>query len=46
MRNLCWTIIITFLSIQTFAQQADMTGIWTGTLSLPNSLERTIVVNL
>ena len=46
MRNLCWTIIITFLSIQTFAQQADMTGIWTGKLELPNSLELAIVFNL
>lgn len=46
MRNLCWTIIITFLSLQTFAQQVNMTGIWTGKLSLPNSLELTIVFNL
>ena len=46
MKNLCWTIIITFFSLQTFAQQVDMSGIWTGKLSLPNSLELTIVFNL
>ena len=46
MRTLCWTIIITFFSLQSFAQQVDISGIWTGKLSLPNSLELTIVFNL
>jgi fermentation-respiration switch protein FrsA (DUF1100 family) len=46
MRNLRCIILIIFISLQTFAQQTDMTGIWTGKLSLPNSLELTIVFNL
>jgi fermentation-respiration switch protein FrsA (DUF1100 family) len=34
------------LITQIYPQQSDLTGIWTGKLSLPNSLELTIVFNL
>jgi fermentation-respiration switch protein FrsA (DUF1100 family) len=38
---------LTLLMItQIFPQQRDLTGIWTGKLELPNSLELTIVFNL
>lgn len=46
MRTICWIILITFFGLQTFAQQVDISGIWTGKLALPNSLELTIVFNL
>ena len=46
MRVICWIIFITFFSLQSFAQQVNMSGIWTGKLALPNSLELAIVFNL
>lgn len=46
MKNLFWVFLITIFSLQTFAQQVDISGIWAGKLALPNSIELTIVFNL
>jgi fermentation-respiration switch protein FrsA (DUF1100 family) len=46
MRRIYWIILIMMLGIQTYAQKKDISGIWTGKLALPNSLELTIVFNL
>lgn len=39
-------VLFVVITIQIFSQQKDLTGIWTGKLALPNSLELTIVFNL
>ena len=39
-------ILLVMINMQIFSQQKDLTGIWTGKLALPNSLELTIVFNL
>jgi uncharacterized protein len=46
MRTIYGIILIIMFGLQTFAQQVDISGIWTGKLALPNSLELTIVFNL
>lgn len=39
-------LLFVIITMQIFSQQKDLTGIWTGKLALPNSLELTIVFNL
>lgn len=39
-------VLFVMITIQIFSQQKDLTGIWTGKLALPNSVELTIVFNL
>lgn len=46
MKTFICFITYIFLSLPLFAQQKDLTGIWTGKLALPNSMELTIVFNL
>lgn len=46
MKNILSLAIILILSSLCYPQPKDLTGIWAGKLSLPNSLELTIVFNL
>ena len=46
MRTIYGIILLVALGPQNFAQQVNMSGIWTGKLALPNSMELTIVFNL
>ncbi len=46
MRTIYGIILLVALGPQIFAQQVNMSGIWTGKLALPNSMELTIVFNL
>ena len=46
MKTIYGVILIIMFSLQTFAQQIDISGIWTGKLALPNSMELTVVFNL
>ena len=46
MKNLKGVLIAVFFSIQLFAQQADLSGTWTGKLELPNTVKLTVVFNL
>ena len=46
MRTIYGIILVIMFGLQTFAQQVDLSGIWTGKLALPNTLELTIVFNL
>lgn len=46
MKTFICFITFIFLALPLFAQQKDLTGIWTGKLSLPGSIELTIVFNL
>jgi pimeloyl-ACP methyl ester carboxylesterase len=46
MRTIYGIILVIMFGLQTFAQQIDISGIWTGKLALPNTLELTIVFNL
>lgn len=46
MKNLRGVLIAMFFSIQLFAQQADLSGTWTGKLELPNTVKLTVVFNI
>lgn len=46
MKNILSLVFIFILSSLCYSQPKDITGIWVGKLSLPNSLELTIVFNL
>ncbi|HEX9251033.1 MAG TPA: hypothetical protein VF870_02270, partial [Ignavibacteriaceae bacterium] len=46
MKTFICVITFIFLALPLLAQQKDLTGIWTGKLALPNSMELTIVFNL
>jgi pimeloyl-ACP methyl ester carboxylesterase len=44
-RFIVFSFVLIFM-IPTFSQQKNLTGIWTGKLALPNSMELTVVFNL
>jgi len=46
MKTIYGIFLVIILGFQNLAQQTDISGIWTGKLVLPNSLELTIVFNL
>jgi hypothetical protein len=46
MKNILGFFILSVLLSNTFAQQKDLSGIWTGKLELPNSMSLTVVFNL
>jgi uncharacterized protein len=46
MKQFIIIVLILLISIPSFSQQKELTGLWTGKLALPNSLELTIVFNL
>jgi hypothetical protein len=46
MKNILSLVSILILGSLCYSQPKDLTGIWTGKLALPNSLELTIVFNL
>ena len=46
MKRLILVGLILLLVTPTFSQEIDLTGIWTGKLALPNSIELTVVFNL
>ncbi len=39
-------LIVMFISTQLYGQQQDLSGIWTGKLTLPNTLKLTVVFNI
>ncbi|MBK7631423.1 MAG: alpha/beta fold hydrolase [Ignavibacteriales bacterium] len=46
MKRLIIVGLILLLTTPTYTQEIDLTGIWTGKLALPNSMELTVVFNL
>ncbi len=46
MHKFLGVLIVMFISTQLYGQQQDLSGIWTGELTLPNTLKLTVVFNI